>query len=630
MCGIAGKFVFGKHETVPPALLKRMCDALHHRGPDEEGFHFEESVGLGHRRLSIIDLAAGQQPLCNEDGTVWIVFNGEIYNYVELREDLIKKGHTLRTSSDTEVIVHLYEEYQEDFVRWLRGMFGLAIWDRRQKKLVLARDRMGKKPLYYAVLPGRGLLFGSEIKAILQDSQVSREIDLVALDAYLSLLYVPSPMTIFKGIQKLPAGHIAVCTAESISVREYWDVPCLPPYARSESELLEELDSILRESVKIRLRSDVPLGAFLSGGVDSTSVVTYMSDALDRPVVTCSVGFNDPAHDELVYAKEVAGQRRCEHHEDVVQPNIAELVPKLARLFDEPFADSSAVPTYYVSEMARRHVTVALSGDGGDELFAGYSRHGLQCLEARLRGMLGSVGTHALAKVASWLPAMKGRNTLRKLGMTPDASYALKHAGYVFSHDRKMQMNDASLRSSLRDCDPAATFRKLYDRCEATDPLTKALYVDLKTYLVDDILVKVDRMSMAHALEVRAPLLDQNFVEFVMRLPRSLKLNGRTTKVALKMLLNGRVPEKIVNRKKHGFTMPLGATLRGPLDGMVRDTLLSPRFRQRGYFDPDVVKGMCEEHASGTHDHADRIWTLLMFELWHREYLDVHDVHAAA
>jgi len=285
---------------VPPALLKRMCDALHHRGPDEEGFHFEESVGLGHRRLSIIDLAAGQQPLCNEDGTVWIVFNGEIYNYVELREDLIKKGHTLRTSSDTEVIVHLYEEYQEDFVRWLRGMFGLAIWDRRQKKLVLARDRMGKKPLYYAVLPGRGLLFGSEIKAILQDSQVSREIDLVALDAYLSLLYVPSPMTIFKGIQKLPAGHIAVCTAESTSVREYWDVPCLPPYARSEGELLEELDSTLRESVKIRLRSDVPLGAFLSGGVDSTSVVTYMSEALDRPVVTCSVGFNDPAHDELV------------------------------------------------------------------------------------------------------------------------------------------------------------------------------------------------------------------------------------------------------------------------------------------------------------------------------------------
>ena len=624
MCGIAGKFVFGKHEAVAPALLKRMCDALHHRGPDEEGFHFDESIGLGHRRLSIIDLAAGQQPLSNEDGTVWIVFNGEIYNYVELRKDLITKGHTLRTSSDTEVIVHLYEEYQEDFVRWLRGMFGLAIWDSRRKKLVLARDRMGKKPLYYALLPGRGILFGSEIKAILQDSQVSRDIDLVALDSYLSLLYVPSPMTIFKGIQKLPAGHILVSTAESTSVRQYWDVPCLPPYTRSEDDLLEELDSILRESVKIRLRSDVPLGAFLSGGVDSTSVVTYMSEALNRPVVTCSVGFNDPTHDELVYAKQVAEQMRCDHHEDMVQPNIADLVPKLARLFDEPFADSSAVPTYYVSEMARRHVTVALSGDGGDELFAGYSRHGLQCLEATLRSILGGAGTKALAKMASWLPPVKGRNTLQKLGLTPQASYALKHAGYVFSYDRKMQLYDSGLRSSLRDCDPGAAFRKLYDQCEASDPLTKALYVDLKTYLVDDILVKVDRMSMAHALEVRAPLLDQNFVEFVMRLPRSLKLNGRTTKVGLKKLLDGRVPETIVNRKKHGFTMPLGATLRGPLAGMIQDTLLSNRFRQRGYFDADVVKGMCEAHAGGTHDYSDQLWTLLMFELWHREYLDVH------
>jgi asparagine synthase (glutamine-hydrolysing) len=355
-----------------------------------------------------------------------------------------------------------------------------------------------------------------------------------------------------------------------------------------------------------------------------------MSESLERPVVTCSVGFNDPDHDELVYAKQVAEQRQCDHHEDIVQPNITELVPKLARLFDEPFADSSAVPTYYVSEMARRHVTVALSGDGGDELFAGYSRHGLQCLEARLRGALGGAGTRALAKVAAWLPEVKGRNTLRKLGMTPEASYALKHAGYVFPPDRKMAMYDAELRSQLRDCDPAATFRKLYDQCEATDPLTKALYVDLKTYLVDDILVKVDRMSMAHALEVRAPLLDQNFVEFVMRLPRSLKLDGRTTKVALKKLLNGRVPEKIVNRKKHGFTMPLGATLRGPLAGMVQDTLMSSRFRQRGYFDAGVVKAMCESHAAGAHDYGDQLWTLMMFELWHREYLDVRDVHAAA
>ena len=630
MCGIAGKFVFRRDETVPPALVKGMCDSLYHRGPDEEGYHFDESVGLGHRRLSIIDLQSGQQPLSNEDGTVWTVFNGEIYNYVELREHLIRKGHNLRTSSDTEVIVHLYEEYKEKFVCWLRGMFGLAVWDTRRKQLILARDRLGKKPMYYALLPGRALLFGSEIKAILQDSQISRDIDLIALDSYLSLLYVPSPMTIFKSVRKLPAGHILICTAESMSISQYWDVPCPPPDARSDRELLEELDSILREAVKIRLRSDVPLGAFLSGGVDSTSVVTYMSEALNRPVVTCSVGFDDPAHDELAYARRVAEWRGCEHHEDVVHPNITELIPKLARLFDEPFADSSAVPMYYVSEMARRHVTVALSGDGGDELFAGYSRHGLQCLETKLRSALGNIGTRSLARVASWLPPVKGRNTLRKIGLTPDASYAAKHAGWVFDSEYKMRLYDPGLRTLLRDCDPAGNFRKLYDHCEAADPLTKALYVDLKTYLVDDILVKVDRMSMAHALEVRAPLLDQNFVEFVMRLPRSLKLKGRTTKVALKTLLDGRVPQDIVHRKKHGFTMPLGTCLRGPLDSVVRDTLLSPRFRQRGYFDANVVKAMCNAHAGGTRDYSDQIWTLLMFELWHREYVDAREVHAAA
>src|SRR5881296_173977 len=630
MCGIAGKFVFRRDETVPPALVKGMCDSLYHRGPDEEGYHFDESVGLGHRRLSIIDLQSGQQPLSNEDGTVWTVFNGEIYNYVELRAELIRKGHNLRTSSDTEVIVHLYEEYKENFVCRLRGMFSLAVWDARRKKLILARDRLGKKPMYYALLHGRALLFGSEIKAILQDSQISRDIDLIALDSYLSLLYVPSPMTIFKSVRKLPAGHILICTAESMSISQYWDVPCPPPDARSDRELLEELDSILREAVKIRLRSDVPLGAFLSGGVDSTSVVTYMSEALNRPVVTCSVGFNDPAHDELTYARRVAERRGCEHHEDVVHPNITELIPKLARLFDEPFADSSAVPMYYVSEMARRHVTVALSGDGGDELFAGYSRHGLQCLETKLRSALGNIGTRSLARVASWLPPVKGRNTLRKIGLTPDASYAAKHAGWVFDSKYKMRLYDPGLRTLLRDCDPAGNFRKLYDHCEAADPLTKALYVDLKTYLVDDILVKVDRMSMAHALEVRAPLLDQKFVEFVMRLPRSLKLNGRTTKVALKMLLDGRVPRDIVHRRKHGFTMPVAQSLRGPLQGIVRDTLLGPRFRQRGYFDADLVKRMCEAHANGTRDHSDQIWTLLMFELWHREYVYAREVHAAA
>ena len=615
---------------VHDGLVWAMTRTLRHRGPDDEGVCVLGCAGLGHTRLSILDLShAGHQPMKTEDGAVTIVYNGEVYNFVELRRRLEAVGVRFRSRSDTEVVLQAFVHWGPDSFAMLNGMFAIAVWDDSSHTLHLARDRFGIKPLYYFSSPA-GLVFGSEIKAILQDSQISRDVDLIALDSYLSLLYVPSPMTIFKSVRKLPAGHILICTTESMSLSQYWDVPCPPPDARSDRELLEELDSILREAVKIRLRSDVPLGAFLSGGVDSTSVVTYMSEALNRPVVTCSVGFNDPAHDELTYARRVAERRGCEHHEDVVHPNIAELIPKLARLFDEPFADSSAVPTYYVSEMARRHVTVALSGDGGDELFAGYSRHGLQCLETKLRSALGNIGTRSLARVASWLPPVKGRNTLRKLGLTPDASYAAKHAAYVFDSEHKMRLYDPGLRTLLRDCDPAGNFRKLYDHCEAADPLTKALYVDLKTYLVDDILVKVDRMSMAHALEVRAPLLDQNFVEFVMRLPRSLKLKGRTTKVALKTLLDGRVPQDIVHRKKHGFTMPLGTCLRGPLDSVVRDTLLSPRFRQRGYFDANAVKAMCDAHAGETRDYSDQIWTLLMFELWHREYVDDREVHAAA
>ena len=446
MCGIAGKFVFEQGERVPRDLLQRMCDSIAHRGPDDEGFYLNGPIGLGHRRLSILDLDAGRQPIANEDRTVWVVFNGEIYNYLELRDDLIRRGHRFRTATDTEVIVHLYEERGVDFVSALRGMFAIALWDERARTLLLLRDRVGKKPLFYTVIPGRGLIFGSEIKAILQDADVKRELNLEALDSYLSLLYVPAPLTMFRGIHKLPAGHVLICTPDKVTVKEYWDLSFRREPTRSARECQDQLEEILSEAVRIRLRSDVPLGAFLSGGVDSSSVVTLMAAELDRPVVTCSVGFHERAYNELPHARAVAERLRCEHHEHTIEPDVRELVPRIVRFFDEPFADSSAIPTYYVSQIARRHVTVALSGDGGDEVFAGYSRHYLERLEDRLRRVLGRSGTELLSRAAAHLPPVKGRNMLQRLGMPPDAAYASKHGGFLFDGMLKAQLYSDGVR----------------------------------------------------------------------------------------------------------------------------------------------------------------------------------------
>lgn len=622
MCGIAGKLAFGHGETVAPALLERMGATLTHRGPDAGGIYQKGPVGLAHRRLAILDLESGRQPMANEDGTVWVVFNGEIYNYLELRADLIGRGHRFRTASDTEVLVHLYEERGLDFVGALRGMFALALWDERQRRLLLVRDRVGKKPLFYTVLPGRGLLFGSEIKAILQDPEVARELDAEALDAYLSLLYVPAPLTMFRGIRKLPAGHLLVATPDKVTVAEYWDLSFHPGAPRSERDCRDQLEAILGEAVRIRLRSDVPLGAFLSGGVDSSCVVAHMAAELDRPPVACSVGFDERGYDELPYARAVAAHLRCRHHEHVIEPDVQELVPRIVRFFDEPFADSSAVPTYYVSQVARRHVTVALSGDGGDEVFAGYSRHYLERLEHRLRRGLGRTGTRLLAAAAAGLPPVPGRRLLERLGVAPDAACAAKHCGFVFGGPLKARLYSDGLRASCRGYDPAAPFRAYYNRCSAADPLDKALYVDLKTYLADDILVKVDRMSMAHALEVRAPLLDHKLLEFTATLPAGLKLNGRTTKYLLKRVLAGRVPDGVLTRRKHGFTMPVAEWLRGSLRGLAAECFFSPRSAQRGLFARGVVAELWGDHQAGRRDYSHHLWALLMLELWQREYLD--------
>ena len=628
MCGIAGQFLFGQVETVSSDMLKRMCDSISHRGPDDEGYYINGPIGLGHRRLSIIDLDSGKQPIANEDQTIWVVFNGEIYNYVELREFLISRGHIFSTNTDTEVIVHLYEEQGEEFLSSLRGMFAIALWDERKRVLLLARDRVGKKPLYYSIIPEKGLLFGSEIKAILQDPDVKRELNPEALDAYLTLLYVPAPLSMFRNIQKLPAGHLLVCSQEKVTIREFWDLHYAPATAAREDDLVEELEAIFRESVRIRLRSDVSIGAFLSGGVDSSSVVAVMADLMNRPVVTCAVGFQEEEHNELRYAREIADRFRCNHHEQIIQLDVEDLVPRIVRFFDEPFGDSSAIPTYCVSQIARQYAKVVLSGDGGDEIFAGYSRHYLQRLEQRLRRLLfGPLGSALVSSIGGWLPAMKGKETLKKLGMSPDYAYAYKHANFLFRPEDKQDLYSAELFASCESFDPSAPFRAYYNRCESSDSLDRALYVDIKTYLADDILVKVDRMSMAHALEVRSPLLDHKLLEFTATIPPALKLKGRTTKYLLKKVMGKYLPRQVFTRPKHGFTMPIGEWLKKPLRGMAEECLLSPRAEQRGLFNSKTIRRLWSDHVSGKQDYSHQLWMLLIFELWQREYLDGHVSH---
>ncbi|MGE5838267.1 MAG: asparagine synthase (glutamine-hydrolyzing), partial [Acidobacteriota bacterium] len=490
MCGIAGKLNFDA-QPVSRDLLQRMTDAVKHRGPDAEGHYFGEGIGLGHRRLSIIDLSTGDQPLCNEDRTVWTVFNGEIYNFAEVRSELEAAGHAFRTRTDTEILVHGYEQWGEACVERFRGMFAFAIWDERNRRLMLGRDRLGVKPLYYAELPGRGLVFGSEIKSLLMDPAVSRAWRPDALDSFLTLLYVPAPATIYRDVQKLAAGHILIAESGTIRTRRYWDLEFTGTGDPArEEEYLEQLDALLRESVRLRLISDVPLGAFLSGGIDSSAVVAYMMDTSDAPVVTTSVGFDVGAYDELAHAETVARHLGCEFHPQIADPRVEELLPSLAWHFDEPFADSSAVPTYYVSKAARALVTVALSGDGGDELWAGYESHRIQQTENLARRALGRAA-EVVGRLAYALPrSVRAARGLRRLALAPDDSAARKRLGAMFDEQAKLHLYTADFRSSLRGSDPLEPLRAAYRACRSREPLDRSLYLDVKTYLVDDILTK--------------------------------------------------------------------------------------------------------------------------------------------
>jgi asparagine synthase (glutamine-hydrolysing) len=620
MCGIAG-FVDAAPAGRPVEfnLVHRMCEVIRHRGPDDEGIHVEPGVGLGMRRLSIIDLAGGRQPIHNETSTIWVVFNGEIYNYRELRSELESLGHRFQTSSDTESIVHAYEQWGEDAFRRLRGMFGIALWDQPNRTLLLARDRAGQKPLHYAERRGR-LYFASEIKSLLAAGAVEPTLNLAALDHYLAFLYTPRDASIFEGVRKLPPGHYLRWRDGRADVREYWSVAAQETFKGSEAEAVEALGAVLQDAVRSHMVSDVPLGAFLSGGVDSSAVVGMMSRASSQPVKTFSIGFDEPAFDELEHARTVAKHFGTDHHEFVVRPDGLAILDDLIGHFDEPFADSSAIPTWYVSEIARRHVTVVLSGDGGDELFGGYDRY-LPHPRVEMFDRVPVPGLRAAASLA-WplLPhGARGKNFLRHVAKDDSGRYldSIEH----FHADERADLYAGDLRACLQGNAEAALARH-FDRFSALPHDSRMMRFDFETYLPEDVLTKVDRMSMAHSIESRVPLLDNEVIDFAATLPAALKIKNGRRKHILKETLRTLLPDSILQRRKQGFGIPLGTWFRGGLTDVFSDVLNSPRTCQRGYFETAFVSRLLREHLAGERDHTLRLWQLFVFELWHRQYLD--------
>jgi asparagine synthase (glutamine-hydrolysing) len=626
MCGIAG---FAESSAVPTPftldqsreLAHRMCDVIRYRGPDDEGLLVEGGVALGMRRLSIIDLSTGRQPIHNEDGTVWVVFNGEIYNFRELRSELEACGHRFYTSTDTEVIVHAYEQWGAAAISRLRGMFGLGIWDRRSKSLLVARDRVGIKPLHYAVVAGR-LYFGSEIKSLLCAPDLPRDIDLRALDHYLSFLYTPPEGSIFTHVRKLPPGHLMTWRDGRLTIERYYALPAGESFTGSDSDAVIQLRSVLEDAVRSHLVSDVPLGAFLSGGIDSSLVVGLMTQVSGARVKTFSIGFDDAAFDELPHARRVADFFGTDHHEFVVKPDGVGILDRLVGHFDEPFADASAIPTWYVSEMASRHVTVVLSGDGGDELFGGYDRY----VPHPRFGAMYQHSPRALRMLAGFaatrLPhGTTGKRFLEQLGREERERYL--NAICYFSAEEKPALLTPDVRRALGGFDAEADLARRFDRYGALSWPSQMMRFDAETYLPEDVLTKVDRMSMAHSIESRVPLLDNHVVEFAASLPSTLKIRNGRRKHVLKEVAATLLPPEILNRPKQGFAVPLGGWFRGNLKELFGDTLLSPRTLQRGYFQPAFVQSLVEQHLTGKRDHTLRLWQLVVLEQWHRQYVDV-------
>ena len=635
MCGICGMIGIGRAAAFDEAAVERMRAVLDHRGPDDQGTHVAEfaldagpaKVGLGHARLSIIDLATGHQPLANEDESIWIVSNGEIYNFQKLRSELEAQGHRFATRSDTEVIIHLYEERGVECLRELRGMFAFALWDGRKRTLFCARDRIGQKPFCYRAEPDR-FLFASEIKSILQAPDVPRQLSLTGLHHYLTYQYVPHPGTMFEGIHKLAPAHYLLWRDGKTEIHEYWRPKFGTAERLSTDEYVERLRELMTESVKLRLISDVPLGAFLSGWMDSSIVVGLMAKLSNAPVKTFAIGFEEKRFDELEYARTVAEHFGTDHQEFVVRPKAMEIIPKLVWHYDEPFADSSAVPTWYVSEMTRRHVTVALTGDGGDEGFAGYPRY----RAVRLAGWFDKLPGFARRALAGrfWekLPVSVKQKTLRRraqrlflaLNMAPRERYARWCA--IFDDSRKHPLYAPELLAALESDPSWRILDAEYEKVPEVDFLGQTTFVDFMRYMPDDLCCKVDIAGMAHSLECRAPFLDHKLIEFVGTVPTDLKLRRFGGKYLLRRAFDHMLPKAVLKRKKMGFGVPIADWFRGELKDYVQDVLLDPSTLKRGYFKPESVEALVDEHVSQRFDHGYRLWSLLMFELWHRRFLD--------
>lgn len=608
-------------------MIGRMCDTITHRGPDDVGTWVEGNVGLGMRRLSIIDLVTGKQPISNEDDTTWIVFNGEIYNHDELRRQLQAKGHKFKTKTDTEAILHAYEEYGEDCPAKLNGMFAFAIWDQKLKKLFIARDRIGIKPLYYFYDHER-FIFGSEIKAILQTEEIPRRIDLQALDNFLTFEYIPAPLSILQDVKKLMPGHSISLSNRQLKIKKYWEVEFNLNEA-SEAEFKYRIRELLSDAVKIRLMSDVPLGAFLSGGIDSSTIVALMSQVMKQPVKTFSIGFEDSTYNELDYARLIARTFKTDHHEFIIKPNAVELTENLIYFLDEPFGDFSIFPTYLVSKMAREYVTVVLSGDGGDELFAGYDTYIADRYYRKYSMIPASIRSKFIPGILDRVPpSSQKKGIINKIKRFVEGSTLpedLRHVRWMIFllEQEKSKLYNNDMKYGILEKDPYKFIRTYFANIDYLkhDATSQQLYVDIKTYLVDDILVKVDRMSMATSLEARVPFLDYRFVELAASIPSNMKLRHHQTKYILKKAMDDILPHDILYRGKQGFSIPIKNWLRQDLKPMMTDVLATEKISREGFFDPSYVEQLKTEHLKGIKNHSHRLWALMMFGMWFDLYM---------
>ncbi len=629
MCGICGIIDYGGKKDINKQILTNMCAAMKHRGPDDEGIYIRGGVGLGHRRLKIIDLSeAGHQPISNEDGRVWLVFNGEIYNYRDLRQELESKGHLFKSNTDSETLLHLYEEYGEDCVKYLRGMFAFAVWDDNKQSLLLARDRVGKKPLLYTYANGV-FCFASEFSALLESGLVRKEIDYNAIDYYLILSYIPAPLTIYKGVFKLLPAHTLILKGDGqIITSQYWNLDYQKKIDISEEDAEGEVLRRLKEAVKIRMHSDVPLGAFLSGGIDSSTVVALMSQLSSGRIKTFSIGFEEEEYSELKYARNIAEKFNTEHYELIVKPKALEVLPLLVERYGEPYADSSCIPTYYVAETTRRHVTVALNGDGGDELFAGYERYqGMVAAEIyqRLPGLLKAM----ITGFARCLPdSVNPKNRLKNfkrfvqaVNLNPAERY-LRWLGIFETGFKNDTLYAESFRKNITSVNSLDYLTAYFNKFDGLNMIDRVSLTDINTTLPNDYLVKVDIAAMANSLEGRSPFLDHKFMEFIVSLPAEYRMKGLTKKHILKKAISDLVPKENIYRRKMGFGVPVGEWFRNELKGFLCDTLLSERSFKRGYFNPQAIKDMVNLHISRKREYSLQLWSLLMLELWHRRFMD--------